>query len=227
MAKTELKIKARKLRSLGKSIKGIAKELDVSQGTISLWCRDVKLTQDQINELERHARDPFYGKRLENSLKQQRLRQEKTQFLLEAGVKDIGLLSKRELFIAGSALYWAEGFKKESQAGFCNSDPVMIKFFIKWLIDCFGYEKANIRLRVGINEYFENRTKEIENYWSNLLGIPLNYFQKPFYQKVKQKKVYQNESDYHGVIRIRIRKSSDFLRKIKGFIEGFNQNMAG
>jgi hypothetical protein len=227
MAKLDLRENARRLRTKGESIKVIAKQLSVSPSTVSFWCKDVKLSEDQIKELERRAHDPHYGRRLEYSLKQQRARQEKTKKLFDEGIKEVGALSKRELFIAGTALYWAEGFKSDSLAGFCNSDPNMIKIFIYWLKKCFAYTNEDLRLRVGLNESFKDKVGDIEDYWSKLLDIPMSQFQKPFFQKVKWQKKYDNPENYHGVLRIRVRKSTDFLRKIHGFIEGLSLNMAG
>jgi len=225
MAKSELKFQARKLRSEGESIKVIAKNLSISSSTVSLWCRNVKLSSDQLKELERRAHDPRYGRRLENSLRQQRDRIEKTEKLLNEGIKTIGKLTKRELFIAGASLYWAEGFKKDNLAGFCNSDPDMVKFFLNWLRNCFGYKNNDFKLRVGLNESYRDRIKEIETFWSNLTRVPREQFQKPFYQKVKWQKKYEHPENYHGVLRIRVRKSTDFLRKIRGFIEGLKLNL--
>ena len=227
MAKFDLKIKARELRTGGESIKVIAKGLSVSPSSVSLWCKDIKLSPGQIKELERRAHDPRYGKRLENSLKQQKIRLEKTKRLFNEGIKQIGKLTEGELFIAGVALYWAEGFKSDNLAGFCNSDPNMVKFFLVWLKNCFGYKNKDFRLRVGLNEGFKDKTKDIEEFWSKLTEVPKEQFQKPFYQKVKWQKQYEHPENYHGVLRIRIRKSTDFLRKIKGFIEGLKLNMAG
>lgn len=227
MAKSGLKIEARKLRCGGESIKVIAKKLSVSPSSVSIWCKDVKLSPEQITELEHRAHDPRYGKRLENSLKQQRQRIEKTINLINKGIAEVGKLSKRELFISGISLYWAEGFKRDSLAGFCNSDPDMIKFFLSWLKKCFNYKNEDVRLRVGLNESFLEKTKIIENFWSNLTGISKTQFQKPFYQQVKWQKKFKNPENYHGVLRIRIRKSTDFLRKIHGFIEGLKLNSAG
>src|SRR5688572_10368152 len=114
MAKSEKKIRARTLRRKGQSIKSIARELEVSQGSVSLWCRDIILTDKQISILEKNATDPYYGKRLQNSLKQQGLRLEKTERLKDEGMSEVGELSKRELLLVGIALYWAEGYKKDS-----------------------------------------------------------------------------------------------------------------
>lgn len=224
MAKSLQRIKARKLRREGKSIKSIARRLRVSSSTVSLWCKDIKLSPDQIRELERHSRDPLYGKRLENALKQQRKRIEKTLKLKEAGTREIGNLTKRELFLAGAALYWAEGFKKDSQAGLASLDPGAIKFFLRWLRDCFGYTTDNLSLRVTVNISHKNRIDEIQNHWSQIIGVPIKNFQKPFYQNVIWKKTYENPNEYFGVLRVKVKKSTDFLRKINGYIEGLKLN---
>jgi DNA-binding CsgD family transcriptional regulator len=215
MAKPVLREEARKQRSRGESIKAIAKQLSVSPSTVGFWCKDIKLSANQIKELERRAHD---RRRLEYSLKQQRDRQEKTKKLFNEGIKEVGKLSERELFIAGVALYWAEGFKSDSLAGFCNSDPNMIKIFIYWLKKCFAHTNEDLRLRVGLNESFKDRVEDIENYWSKLLGISRSQFQKPFFQKVKWQKKYDSIENYHGVLRIRARKSTDFLRKFTALL---------
>ncbi|RJQ28099.1 hypothetical protein C4577_00090 [Candidatus Parcubacteria bacterium] len=224
MAKSKEKLKARELRAKGESIKSIAKKLRVSSSTASLWCRDIKLSQEQIKTLEQHSKDPNYGKRLAYSLKQQAERSKKIQILKETGVKEIGNLSKRELFLVGVSLYWAEGFKKDSQAGFASSDPNMINIFLKWLTDCLNYSTQDLSLRVTSNISHQYRIMDIQNYWSTITKISIKNFQKPFYQKVKWNKIYENPENYHGVLRVKVRKSTDLLRKIQGWIEGLSNN---
>lgn len=222
MAKTKLKIKAIKLRKKGESIKKIAKLLSVSPGSVSNWCRDVKLTPEQIKMLEENARDPNYGRRLSYSLKQQAERIEKTNRLYKEGIEEVGTLSKRELFLTGVALYWGEGFKKDSQVGLASLSPDIIKFYLKWLKDCFGYNLEDLIVRVTLNISHKHRIDEITQYWSIITGLPLNNFRKPFYQKVAWKKVYEKPNEYYGVLRIKVRKSTDFLRKINGYIKGLS-----
>lgn len=224
MAKSEKKLQARELRRTGQSIKSIARDLDVSQGSVSLWCRDIILSVEQLQILERNYKDPNYGKRLQNSLKQQGIRIEKTKRLKKEGVEEVGNLSSRELLLVGIALYWAEGYKKDSQVGLGSSDPKMMQLYVKWLKDCFGYTISDLMFRVTANESHEYRIDEIVNYWADLFQIDKSIFQKSFYQKAKWQKVYEHPEEYFGVLRIRVRKSSDFLRKIHGYIEGLKQN---
>lgn len=220
MAKSKERIKAVELRSNGESIISIAKKLNVSSASVSTWCKHVVLTQDQLRTLEKNAHDPNYGKRLQNSLKQRRQKEIKIKNLLNLGEKEIGELTKRELFLVGVALYWAEGFKKDTQVGFANSNPEMINLYLKWLCECCNVKNEDLITRVTVNISHKNRIKEIEKYWSNSTKIPIKNFRKPFYQQFKWKKIYENPNEYYGVLRIKVRKSLDFLRKIHGWIKG-------
>jgi len=223
LSKSAERLRARKLRKQGLSIKDIAKKLQVSVASVSNWCKDIELTSEQIKILYEHAHNPYYGKRKDYLDLIKKTKQHKIDRLRKFGVNKVGKLSKRELFLAGSALYWAEGFKKDKQAGFANQDPAMMTFFIKWLQKCFGYKLLDLTARATINISHKNRTNEINFYWSQITGIPLNQFGKATYQKSKWKKIYENPGNYYGVLRIKVRKSQDFLRKIYGFIEGLKQ----
>jgi len=220
MSKSVQKIEARKLRSKGKSIKKIAKQLSVSVGSVSLWCRDVELSPGQKKTLYSNAKNPYYEGRGVYLRALKKKTDAKIKRLEKIGINKIGKLNKRELFIAGAALYWAEGFKKDSQVGLASLDPEMIKFFIRWLRVCFGYQTKDFMFRVTVNISHRSRIIEIEKHWSEELKIPLAQFQKPFFQNFKWKKTYENPEAYFGVMRVKVRKSKDFLRKIYGFIEG-------
>jgi len=226
MSKSVQKIKARELRRSGQSIKEIAKKLNVSTSSVSEWCREIKLTPDQITILENRARDPFYGRRAFYLASIKRKKDLKISRLKEMGAKKVGKLTKRELFLVGAALYWGEGFKKDKQVGLANSDPEVIKIFIKWLRECFGYQISNLIARVTINTSHKYRADVIQKYWSSQTKIPLEGFRKPTFHKLAWKKQYENPNNYYGILRIKVRKSIDFLRKIHGFIDGLKANSA-
>jgi hypothetical protein len=224
MAKPEEKRRAKLLRVNGNSIKDIAKELQVSPSSVSLWCRDVVLSKQQIADLERRAKDPHYGRRLEYSQAQRRSRVEKEEKLMLKGTQDVGQLSRRELFLVGVALYWSDGFKKDSQVGFANSDPQMIKLFVKWLIECCGRSVEELLFRVTVNSAHQYRVEEVQQYWADVLAVSMDSFQKPFFQNVRWKKQYDDPRSYFGVLRVRVRRSVNFLRLIRGWIEGLKVN---
>lgn len=224
MSKQEIKVKARKLRINGLGVKTIAQQLSVSSSTVSLWCRDIKLSTQQYKDLMKNAHDPYYGKRKDNIARQIQKRLDTIERLKQEGIKDIGKLTNRELFIAGVALYWAEGFKKDKRLGFANSDPTMIRLFLKWLLQCCKVPKKDIRLRVGINISHTYRIEEIEAHWIEVTDIPKMQFQKPYFQKFKWKKEFPHPDKYFGVLRIRANMQLPLFRKINGWIEGLGQN---
>ena len=223
MAKSIQRIQARNLRKKGFGINEISRKIDISKRTVSRWCSTIKLTRQQEKILWQRSKTRYF----ENFKKYCEKRKEKTLIKIEnlkkKGINEVGKISKKEFFLSGVALYWAEGFKKDHRLGFANSDPGMIKFFLKWLKNC-GIEKESVRLRVGINITYKNRIKNIENYWAKITNIPIAQFNKTFYQKTIWKKEYENKDNYYGVLRIRVNKSTDFLRKIKGWIEGLKIN---
>jgi hypothetical protein len=225
MAKPDERTKARIMRGGGWSIKQIAHEVNVSTSTASLWCKDIQLSSDQIKELERRANDPHYGKRLVNSLRQRKDKEVRVEKIRYDAKWLVGQLSDRERLLVGVGLYWAEGFKKDKMVGFSNSDPLMVKLFIKWLVEDMRVSSENIRLRVGINEVAMDRTDEIEQYWSHVTTVPRERFYKAYYQKVTWKKKYDHPELYYGTLRVRVLKSTDLLRKILGMIEGLKSDV--
>lgn len=223
MAKSSQKIQAISLRRKGESIKKIASILKVSVGSVSAWCRDIALNQEQIALLQKRSTDPYYGKKKNYlEIKKQEF-DKKVISLKQKGISQIGRLSQREIFLIGIALYWAEGFKRDHQVGFATSDIEMAKFFIYWLNRCFNMSpQKDLIIRVTVNISHKDRVDEIQKYWSERLNVKSEQFSKPFFQKSVWNKVYENREEYHGVVRIKVRRSVDFLRTIYGYIEGLS-----
>ena len=108
MAKSRQKIKARQLRKQGRSIKEIAKLLNISKGSASIWCRDIELTKRQTEALYQNMLKGNYAGRIKGARMQKERKEKKIRYYIEKGLKEISKLNKRELFIAGLALYWGE-----------------------------------------------------------------------------------------------------------------------
>lgn len=225
MAELEKQLEAQKLRENGKSIKEIAMLIQVSPGSVSSWCKNISLTAEQKIALEKRRVDPNFGKRKEYLIKQHELFSDMVDALKKEGINQIGKLTKREIFLIGIALYWGEGFKKDHQVGFANTDPNMLLFFICWLETCFNIQINDLIIRVTLNIHHKEKINNIILYWSKQLSIPINQFSKPYFQNTIQKKKYESDDAYHGVLRIKVRKSVNLLRKIYGFIEGISLNV--
>ena len=131
MAKSAQRLEARRLRKRGFSINEIANKTSFSKRTVSRWCNDIVLNEYQKLNLWSRAKAKYNLNFKKYCERKHRVTQEKIQKLKQEGIKEIEKLSKRELFITGVALYWAEGFKKDMRFGFANTDPAMIKFCLK------------------------------------------------------------------------------------------------
>lgn len=221
---------ARLLRQQGLSLIIIAKKTNIPLTTIHSWVSDIILTEAQSLALKNHSLTSLQDGRARTQAKNKARRIKEAEKLFQEGEIEMDILNKRELFIAGVGLYWAEGFKNvhERRLGFCNSDPSMIKFYVHWLKICLGVEEENLIARLTINKAYAARVKDLERYWSDVIGIPLNQFTKPFYQNSQWKKQYNTDNyNYHGVLRIHVKDSLDYLLKMRGWIEGLRQNLPG
>jgi predicted DNA-binding protein YlxM (UPF0122 family) len=91
-------------------------------------------------------------------------------------------LKEQLLKVAGLMLYWAEGGKRNTQAvNFTNSDPLMIRVFMKFLRSVYQINESKLRCLIYC---FENQNiEELTNYWSLLTQIPKTQFQKPYIRK--------------------------------------------
>lgn len=214
--KIEDKFKAIELRKQGLSYKEILTKIDVSKSTISLWCKDVQLTEKQ--KLRLLNKKQFGQKKgsLVAAENKRNARIERTKKIRNLAKKDVGKIINRDKFIAGVALYAAEGNKSDGKAGFSNADPQLIKFMTNWFMVFAKVPIKKLRgaiwLHEGLNE------KNAKNFWSKLINLPLNQFHKTYVAKVKNnsKKIRKNIHQY-GVFQIRFSDSA-IHRKIMGWI---------
>jgi hypothetical protein len=215
-----LKEKVVHLRHSGFTLNAIVKQTSLPKTTVYDWIKAIPLSEVQRNSIKKRTLDALQAGRIrvqdENKLKLKKIE--------EDGRQEIGILTKRELLIAGTALYWAEGFKNkhEHRLGFCNSDPDMIRFYLRWLKDCLNVNKEDISFRVTINTSYKERIDEIEQYWSQVCVVSLEQFTKPFYQTTIWKKMYV-DSNYYGVLRIHVKKSLKYLHYMRGLIQGLKE----
>lgn len=221
MATVYKREKARALRTKGMSLNEITESLNVPKSTVRYWCRDILLPDSLKRRLIKKQK--IGGLIAAEKLRVRRI--EETERLLNEGIKEIGHLTSRELFIVGVALYWAEGYRKGNEEfGFTNSDPRMIMLMIRWLQEICGIARERIRLRVCINIVHENRLGDIQRFWSKSTKIHLQQFSKPTLIRVDNKKYYANSSNYFGTLRVKILKGTSFRRKVMGWLEGMARN---
>jgi len=197
--------KARFLRERkGLSYNEIKKDLGVSKSTVSLWCRDIQLSEKQ-NERLRYNRlnSPKLGA-LANRIK----REKEIEIIRNKARKEINKMNLDAFKIAGTILYWAEGAKTQS-TGLSNSDPKIIEFIVCWFKKFFNIKPHQITAHLHI--YYGNDDLRIKKFWSKTTGIPLRNFGKSF---IKPKGTgHRTNILPNGVIKIRIKgKGTENLR---------------
>lgn len=159
--------KARELRASGMTLAEIAAELGVAKSSVSLWVRDVPFTPSKRR----------YGARVRpNAL--MRRRQAEIDWGLAAGRERIAALSERDLLVAGAALYAGEGAKRDRQVVFANSDPRMVKLFMRWLRTFFSIDESRLRIRLYLHE--DQDLDVASAAWVESTGIPLTQHRAPY-----------------------------------------------
>ena len=219
MAKSEQRLKARKLRKEGLSIIKIAALLKIAKSSISLWCRDIELTEAQKLALIASKEDGLKRGQLMGAESQKKRRLDKIEQYRLEGINRLSNLSLEQYFSSGLTLYLAEG-SKERRIIFTNSDPRIVKFMMNWFKTFFKIKTENFTFYLIINEIHKPREEIVKNYWSNYLNISLMQFRKTSFVKNKQKKIYENYDRYYGTVHFQILKSTELSYRIRGLLAG-------
>lgn len=205
----------------------IAQKLDVSKSTVSLWCRDIILSDKQFEKLRKNMGVSFkYGQRIAAQVN----RQKKLDAIKNADIWGKNLVKKissRELLLVGTALYWSEGSKTDSTSTlmFINSDPDMILLMKKFLVQVMSVKLEDIVCGIQINRVHEKRIKKVLSFWQNLLKLRYSQIRKPYFVNTKISKIYENHEDYYGVCRLFVRKSKNLKYKMLGLIKAMKSSV--
>lgn len=200
MVYTNLKNTAVALRKQGLSYSEIKGRVPVSKSTLSQWFREIKLSPVQRSRLKQKRRDAAKRGAEKKSAKVL----ETIEEIRKSSGKEIGKISKRELWLLGVMLYWKNGNKADLKKGvhFSSSNPEMVKLFLKWLFDIGGLKKEEISFDLFSGKGGEEDAK---NYWSKIANSPHIYLYKRACRK--------------SILRVKVRGSSMLARQINGWID--------
>jgi hypothetical protein len=216
--------KAIALRKQGLSYRQIQALVGGSSSSLSLWLREVPLTDLQKTGLRRRKQDAI--ERTARKLHENRLARQ-AEIRAEA-VEQIGTVSERDLFVAGVVAYAAEGLKNKPWSGsrpvqFINSDPQMITLFLHWL-DLIGIKRESMSFRLAIH-----CNADVEGalaFWSDLVGAPgkdfLSTTLKRHNPKTRRRSVGPT---YRGCLTVTVRRSTDLNRRIDGWFRAIVQHL--
>ncbi len=199
------------LRKKGLSVGKIAKKLKVSKGSVSVWVRDVVLTekmkQDNLNNKSSSAKAllPFSLKRKKDALYERKENQKKGF-----------LIYKKRDFIHAFAcgVFYGEGSKNKNVVNICNCDAELLVFFVNFLRKYFKVKNEKFRVRVNCYVSKDLTIEEISKYWSNKLKIPLSQFQKP---TTREGEWYKHK---YGICSVNVN-STEIVQQLFGSIKGY------
>jgi hypothetical protein len=215
----EMKV-AQSMRRKGWSIKDIARELNVSRSSASVWCQGIDLTESQKVKLKKKQVESGAVGRQKGADTNKLKKKLAVESAREYASKSISCISREELFYLGLGIYWGEGVKSRSgQSGVVNSDARILKVAIRWYEECFGVSKELLRPYVYISESHRYREKVIMDYWVRSLCLKREQFKSPIYLKGRPKEKYENHDSYYGVVSLRVPKSTNLKYRILALLD--------
>lgn len=230
MVYTNLKNTAIALRKEGMSYSEIKEKIPVSKATLSKWFKEIKLSPAQRSHLKQKRTEAAKRgsvKKIEQTLKA-------IEEVEKNSSRDIGKISKRELWLMGVVLYWKNKNQNDVKKGvsFSSSDPSIIKLFLRWLSDSGGLKREEILFDIFITksshseEDNKDLNQELKNkiidHWSQVTGFSKDYFSHIYFYSKRRKKGSRtiSKKTETGILRVRVRASSMLARQISGWIRG-------
>ncbi|PIR88956.1 MAG: hypothetical protein COU07_03625 [Candidatus Harrisonbacteria bacterium CG10_big_fil_rev_8_21_14_0_10_40_38] len=217
-----------KLRLLGKSYREINESIGVPKSTLSDWLSKIILSKNTLEKINKRTQKKSLKALIKRNKYQTIQAQKRALELKKEGASEITNFSKKDLLIAGTALYWAEGYKRQKTrngrpltshpVSLTNSDPILIKVFLKFLIEIYNIPKKDIKLSIRIFEH--QNEEELIKFWQNITNFPRENFKKSYYgiSKSSLNKRPFNRLPY-GTLEVRVN-NTKLYHKIMGHIEG-------
>ncbi len=169
----------------------------MQKSTASLWLKNVDLDNNAKIRIERNRSQARLkaGQTIKNKVK---ARQHELSVFANKMVSELNILNDIRLCkLLCSFLYWGEGNKTGYRIGFTNSDPDMIRTFIRLFRQSFILNESKFRALIHIHEY--HNESEIKNYWSRITNIPISQFTKSYLKPHTGKNI---RLGYKGTLRI-------------------------
>lgn len=195
--KREVREQARQLRREGKSILEIHQMLGVAKSSVSLWVRDIKLSDEQFQYLDERKRLMMVSQNWAANANRKKFHLKRVEYQEE------GRLRARErptkLHMLGCLLYWAEGGKQRTRVFFVNSDPDMIRLFAQFLREELEVPDEWFTIYVRSHPKPADEIYAVEQYWLDLLKLPRSVLRKTHIREGGDRR--QNRLD-HGLCTI-------------------------
>lgn len=190
--------KAVELRKKGYSYRDILAELDVAKSSLSLWLKDLPLTEEEKVFLKKRRDVNISRGRIRSGAALRRRRLDREGIVLEEAKIEFKKYSEEPLFHIGIALYWAEGSKRNPSFGFTNSDNEMQKIMVRWIEKYLEVNRTSLQVRLYTHRPFAHEGHE--KYWEQQLSINASQFRKTVYKPTGL--LVKKRPSYKGCLRI-------------------------
>ncbi len=226
MRSNPLREQAIDLRSRGYSYGEILKELKLgSKGTLSYWLSKVKLSpaakkrlRDNVQLATKRGLKRFNSERTNRIVAENELEYRLGRNALRGHKQGI-------LAVLGAALYWGEGTKSELPGRnpalvFTNSDPRMIKVFMRFVRDILCVKES--RIRAGIHLYPDTSKSAARKFWSVTTKLPPERFYVSTFVSRASKGRRRKHALPYGTLAIRVNDRKTFFR-VKGMVHALTE----
>ena len=205
--------KALKLRRSGHSFSEISRQLHVSKSSISMWVGTVVLSPSASERLFKKVK--FGQIMFANKIRRKTILRE-ASYLQEARIALVNNPDYRKIMCA--MLYWCEGNKSPKSVIFTNSDPMLVKTFLKLLRESFVLNEKRFHPCVHIHEY-HSASRQLD-FWSKITNISKRQFIKPYRKPNTGKRIREG---YQGCLSLRYH-DSDLARRLLATAKAFLEN---
>jgi hypothetical protein len=213
-----IKQKAIYYRNKGYSYNMISQRLEVSKSTLSDWLKELPYHPNakvikRIKEGPAKSGQIRHNQKVANILKMKRFAR-----------KELGELTKRDLWLLGIGLYLGEGSKSSNGTiRVINSNPDIVVLAIKWFKDICGLTIKNFNLALHL--YPDNNIKKSIDFWSKITGIPKDQFGKTQIDIRIKKSIIRKNKLPNGTAHLTIKSNGNpkfgvtLQRRILGWLE--------
>jgi len=189
----------RALRGLGWSYGEIRELVDVPKATLAGWCRDIRLTDDQVAAMKDRG-----GSRRGVPRDTQRKRRVEIEHIRAEARAFAAAHLHDPLFVAGTVLYWGEGAKTSPRLSVTNADAAALRLFIRW-VRRFHESEAAFVLALHLHE--GNDDAAARRWWTEALDLADADFTRTFIKPAGTG--HRKNHLRHGVCRVLLRRSAD------------------
>ena len=207
------------LRALGLSYREIGAVIPVGRGSLSAWCRDIVLSDEQRARLA--SKRPTLAARRAAGERRRAKALARAKAVRETARAEAASLVREPFWVAGVVAYWAEGAKTCNELVFSNSDPAMIRLFIRWAqayldVDAERFT-AKLHLHTGQDD------QERKSNWAKETGIPVERFTKTYVKP--EGSGHRKNILWAGTMSVRIRRSTSSFHRVMGWISGLSETL--